>query len=262
MVQATIIAHSCLGFEGCVEFTGPITDQFVQFFEAYWTPPSDKHSRSPTIPSTAEAKSRALFLPSAHHALSLFDGINAPTSPQTPLNVFILSMLGNATRSIHIQTPNLTSRAVLNELLATLKRGIDIRIVTSERLMILEQLITARTTTARCVKWLSKQHQKLQNDRARRMSTDREALLPPLGKLEILFYTPRPRTSDPVQSHIKLMIADGEIIVLGSGNLDRASWVTSQELGVAVIDKAFAQHFKKQLDIALEGRLRPAYPQQ
>ena len=33
---------------------------------------------------------------------------------------------------------------------------------------------------------------------------------------------------------MKCTIVDGEVVVLGSGNMDRASWYTSQEVGVAV----------------------------
>ncbi|RAL58693.1 hypothetical protein DID88_002999 [Monilinia fructigena] len=45
------------------------------------------------------------------------------------------------------------------------------------------------------------------------------------------------KESRPVKLHLKMTIIDGEITVLGSGNMDRASWVTSQELGVAIFSE-------------------------
>ena len=40
------------------------------------------------------------------------------------------------------------------------------------------------------------------------------------------------RGDEPVVSHFKMTGVDGRFLVLGSGNMDRASWVTSQEIGV------------------------------
>lgn len=45
------------------------------------------------------------------------------------------------------------------------------------------------------------------------------------------------KDSRPVKLHLKMTIIDDEITVLGSGNMDRASWVTSQELGVAIFSE-------------------------
>ena len=54
-----------------------------------------------------------------------------------------------------------------------------------------------------------------------------------------------------VKCHIKCTIIDGKVMVLGSGNMDRASWYTSQELGIAVEDE---EKVKEIWDI-IEGRL-------
>jgi len=48
-------------------------------------------------------------------------------------------------------------------------------------------------------------------------------------------------------------------VVLGSGNLDRASWFTSQELGVAFFDKGLVKQVESVLDQAMEGRERVVY---
>ncbi|KZF18998.1 hypothetical protein L228DRAFT_286228 [Xylona heveae TC161] len=49
-----------------------------------------------------------------------------------------------------------------------------------------------------------------------------------------------PPHPEPVKSHLKLLIVDSSTVLLGSGNMDRASWYTSQELGVAFSSESFA----------------------
>lgn len=58
-----------------------------------------------------------------------------------------------------------------------------------------------------------------------------------------------------VKSHLKMVVVDGEIIVLGSGNMDRASWFTSQELGVALLGRVVAERIRAAVDEGLEGRV-------
>ena len=52
-----------------------------------------------------------------------------------------------------------------------------------------------------------------------------------IGALRIGYYHP---TADFKKTHIKCSNIDDRVVVLGSGNMDRASWYTSQELGVAI----------------------------
>jgi len=47
---------------------------------------------------------------------------------------------------------------------------------------------------------------------------------------------------------------DEEITVLGSGNMDRASWFTSQELGVAIFSQDVAREVMACIGDGLEGR--------
>ena len=58
-----------------------------------------------------------------------------------------------------------------------------------------------------------------------------------------------------MKSHLKLMIVDEEITVLGSGNMDRASWFTSQELGVALLSKEVAGNVASCVALGLEDRV-------
>ena len=48
--------------------------------------------------------------------------------------------------------------------------------------------------------------------------------------------------------HFKSTIIADEIIVLGSGNMDRASWYTSQELGVAFASRELAAQVQKEFN--------------
>jgi phosphatidylserine/phosphatidylglycerophosphate/cardiolipin synthase-like enzyme len=59
---------------------------------------------------------------------------------------------------------------------------------------------------------------------------------------------------EPQQSHLKMTLVDDEVAVLGSGNLDRASWFTSQELGVAFFDKDVVKKVAGAVDEAMQGR--------
>ena len=77
------------------------------------------------------------------------------------------------------------------------------------------------------------------------------------GKLKIRYFRARPSAGDhePVRSHVKCMIVDEEIVVLGSGNMDRASWYTSQELGIACYGTDTVRSIWEMLWKGLEGRL-------
>jgi phosphatidylserine/phosphatidylglycerophosphate/cardiolipin synthase-like enzyme len=176
-----------------------------------------------------------------------------------------LLLLEKAYKSIRIQTPNLTSPPVLSALLKALARGVDVRILTSEKLMILEQLVTAGTTTSRCIKKLIRRYKKLDDPdfiAPRGHGNDEEAAIarPDRGRLQISFFAPvggakrkGEEEGEPQQSHLKMLIVDDEVVVLGSGNLDRASWFTSQELGVAFFDRKVVGEVKKTVDLGMRG---------
>lgn len=131
--------------------------------------------------------------------------------------------------------------------------------------MILEQLVTAGTTTSRCIKRLIKRYQRLLLSQSQQTLGDEEAAISAQkpGRLHISYFKPinGPRKrgeerGEPQQSHLKLTIVDDEVLVLGSGNLDRASWFTSQELGVAFFSKEVAQSVGNAVEEGMEGRSR------
>ena len=271
-------------FEGCIELRGHVLRPFLQFYQAIWeyhrppveSPTVDRDDplalpsegydvpKTPMNGTSLDLKSvPTLFLPSPHHPDPHFRPtclLSAPEPPPTPLNTFLLILIANAREKVYLQTPNLTSPPVLEALIDALSRGVDISIVTSSRMMVLEQLLTAGTVTEICVRTLIRRYKALTSryeSRRRNIRAVEEASNVP-GRLSIRYFEPdlsRGFGSEPVKSHLKLTIVDDRIVVLGSGNMDRASWYTSQELGVAFFSVKLAREVKGTVDKALEGRL-------
>jgi len=204
------------------------------------------------LPSTTQLSPQTiptLFLPSNYHRNPQFHPFpwqNTPPPPPTPLNSFLLHLFSNATTSITIQTPNLTAPPVIAALLSALSRGVSISITTNERLMFLEQLVTAGTTTPACVASLTAQHQQFKSHDRETQSLCQHADNTAPGRLHVVYFSGDPGHGDvrdvvPVASHLKMTVVDGEVLMLGSGNMDRASWYTSQELGVAFVSREMAE---------------------
>ncbi|KAI1455444.1 phospholipase D/nuclease [Annulohypoxylon moriforme] len=282
--------------EGCVEIIGEAVAGLVKFYRHVWDGqleqlttrdiPDDGSANPlnldeielPVIPSPVNhfntffrgRETATILLPSSHHRNPRFDFIpwrNSPPPPSTPLNQAVLRLLNQAEHSIYMQTPNLTSWAVIDELFEALKRGVNVAIVTSKRLMILEQLVTAGTTTSLCLQSLIRRYKKLEAQRSRPKAScgpDLEAQPPPLGFLNIDYFCPDPESQaeckedgtaeEPVQSHLKLTLVDGQYVVLGSGNMDRASWFTSQELGILFHSRDIASTIGEAVGNVLSGR--------
>ncbi len=217
--------------EGCVVLTGPVVENFVTFWQRIWGKNESTLEMEPNssiIDECATSGDQEIQPPGPAHTL----------------------------RKLELRS--IASLPVLKALLSALQRGVHVKIVTSERLMILEQLFTAGTTTARCVRMMAKKHKRMKKRSGR---SDEEAGPRRIGNLVVEYFQPkRPITSrEPLQSHVKLTIVDEEWVVMGSGNMDRASWYTSQELDVAFRDRKFARAVKDDLDLILQERKRIAF---
>jgi phosphatidylserine/phosphatidylglycerophosphate/cardiolipin synthase-like enzyme len=203
---------------------------------------------------------RTLLLPSEHHRNPHFYTFTSHISPPPPtaLNTFTLDIINAAKSSIYIQTPNLTCRPLIAAVLAALlDRGINVHIITSRSLMILEQFVTAGTiTTFEIWKLRRRYHHALKRFHKRRKQDPELGAVQP-GKLEVGYFKAKEGAAEgePVKSHLKLTIVDAEIVLLGSGNMDRASWYTSQELGVAFFSKEMARDIKACVEEGLDGRI-------
>ncbi|KAI0404007.1 hypothetical protein F4802DRAFT_270155 [Xylaria palmicola] len=290
--------------EGCVEITGDAVRTLLRFYHSVWdrhveadmhlavtdglrqrfaSPPSPGRIGLTSIQSPASQYVRlrlddvpTILLPSSHHRNPRFRPFpwqHHPRPPSTPLNCAVLRLIAMAERKIYLQTPNLTSAAVIDALLEALQRGVEVTVVTSKGMMILEQILTGGTTTSRCLRSFIKRYKECEersacfarsrgNDNLNFMP-DIEAQPQRLGSLNVFYFQPlpanklQPLPEEPVHSHLKLTIVDDEYVVLGSGNMDRASWFTSQELGVLFHSIDFAASVSDAVSQALRGRLVP-----
>ena len=226
--------------ECCLPLTGPIVDSFIQFWHHTWG--RNDWVALPAIPLPVKGSSTVIshttvFLPSPYHRnphFRLLPSISFPPPPSTPLNVLLLHLFSRAHSSIVLLTPNLTSLPVMSALRKALSRGVNVTIITNRRMMILEQLITSGNITEMCVWKLRRQY-----DMVRRRAVsprhfeevENGVSARAIGSLKMGYYRP---TSKFKRTHVKCSTIDSRIVVLGSGNMDRASWYTSQELGVAI----------------------------
>ncbi|MCJ1282694.1 hypothetical protein MMC26_002019 [Xylographa opegraphella] len=266
--------------ECCLDVEGPVVDGLVEFWKHFWGRDEGfvpfGHAVVASDSDGSDEPGSALdtiLLPSPHHSkLSisippLLPFLPSHHPPPTPLNTFLLHALKTAQHSIHILTPNLTSPPVITALHAALTRGVAVTIITNRRLMLLEQLLTAATTTEYEIWKMQRTHLRrlrsatlTRHDDHDAAATLEEAGLrrsPAPGHLRIRYFSARPPAGreEPLRSHVKCTVVDEELVVLGSGNLDRASWFTSQELGVACYGAEHARCVWGVLLKALDGRL-------
>ncbi|EPE10518.1 phospholipase d transphosphatidylase [Ophiostoma piceae UAMH 11346] len=300
--------------EDCIHVEGDVTRRVLQFYGGTWNDdlpsiPTTEASEltNPSIPSAQPIEVSGLdvsgpgslcvrfnseesfrqiattILPSSHHRDPKFRPFfwqgHAPW-PKTPLNLATMQLLGLARSQIYIQTPNITADAVMSALLEALARGVHVTIVTGENMMKYEQIVTAFTTTANCIRNLIQRHEAHRADALKKNI--------PYGELQISYFKPlsppdnkgasdveqaalptetnehefTKDVDEPVQSHVKLTIVDNAYTVLGSGNMDRASFFTSQELGILFHSTDFASSVQMAVVRVLEGRLKPVYPKQ
>ena len=152
----------------------------------------------------------------------------------------------------------------MTALLEALRRGVDVHVVTNPNLMIIEQLLTAGTWTSRCVKKMIRRYQAIELSengvrRGKLRVSHFKGLEPSQPQRQPDLEMTRVGGEEPVHSHIKLTIVDAEFTLLGSGNMDRASWYTSQELGILFHSANFAIMAKAAIDAVLEQRLESRY---
>jgi phosphatidylserine/phosphatidylglycerophosphate/cardiolipin synthase-like enzyme len=285
--------------EGCVEISGDAVRGLLSFYSRTWEKENTSrqlldgdegpalHVRGAelsSIPSTAHYRAEfqfqsslpTLVLPSSCHRnphFRPFPWQKAPAPPSTPLNVALLQLFEQARESIYIQTPNITCEPVIAALLDSLFRGVDVAVVTNRNMMLLEQLVTAGTTTSWRIQSLIRRFRRLRAaSRGRTHSADLEAGPVAIGHLRISYFHSKSAAGsgsrerrpliampsqgeEPVHSHLKLTLVDEEYAVLGSGNMDRASFYTSQELGILFHSHEFCSRVKAGVDGVLEGRL-------
>ncbi|KLU85741.1 hypothetical protein MAPG_04761 [Magnaporthiopsis poae ATCC 64411] len=199
-------------------------------------------------------------LPSSHHRNPRFRPFpwqigSPPPPPQTPLNVAVLQLLDGARHQVYTEY----YRQMLN-VYPTENRGLKHRqpqeYAASPDLTTLEDLSSFRPYIGEPGKLHISyfgppriaQAKTTAAARGRSRSTPLDL---EMGVDEA--------AEEPVHPHIKLTLVDGRYALLGSGNMDRASFYTSQELGVLFRGAEFVGPVKEALDRALDGRLSTVF---
>ncbi|KIV94996.1 hypothetical protein PV10_02705 [Exophiala mesophila] len=245
-------------FEFAVKTQGPIVDSLLSFHVDFW---GDDHQliQLSAVSSLQQDESRSssttegiraftTLLPSPHTPTLIPKHLKLPSMmgrlpcvpdaptrfPETALLATTYRLLHQATNSIIMLTPNLTEPAVLDALSCALERGVNLIIWTNSTLMTMEQIVTAGTTTPRCIRALQKKAEAFR------------------GVLEVNYFDQGPgkepvldsdKETTPIKLHSKVTIIDADKILVGSGNMDAASWGTSQELGVLIESGSVVREF-------------------
>ncbi|CAF9929910.1 MAG: hypothetical protein HETSPECPRED_007496 [Heterodermia speciosa] len=260
--------------ECCLQISGPVVSKLRRFWTETWEEDNPAQSSEleeeweETRPSSLVLTS---LLPSPQHQNPHFRPLflKATPPPLTPLNVYLFHNLKAAKTSIDITTPNLTCKPVLSALIDALERGVDVNIFTCRRMMMVEQLVTAGTITEFCVwrlvrryKTLSRRidhtHVSASPKKASGTTRDVEQGQRAIGRLNIQYFNATAERPE-AKCHIKCTVIDESIVILGSGNMDRASWYTSQELGIALEGKGIARRIMQDLSSAKEGLFDHCY---
>jgi phosphatidylserine/phosphatidylglycerophosphate/cardiolipin synthase-like enzyme len=225
-------------YELAVRLEGHIVQRFLKYFFYYYhptkgaIPPCDItfhqydttiHNEYPTlhytIPPTTVPMAFLACGPSRSGAFPF-----APIRANPTL--FQLEAIRRSRRTIFIQTPNLNSRAIIKAIKYALLNYIEVTICIPKDMMVLESLVTGWSTTRCCMTLL------------RRWVRRR-----PETNLNVQWFRSdesQPFIVDGDKSHIKFMVIDEELVIVGSSNLDRASACTSGEVNVAISNSEFA----------------------
>ncbi|KAJ3172091.1 hypothetical protein HDU88_006905 [Geranomyces variabilis] len=140
----------------------------------------------------------------------------------TPQNAAFISALRNAQKTVFIQTPNLNAKRVIPEIIAAVKRGVRVTAAVCLGYNDSGELLPGQNGTNEMIAnalYLSLTEEEKKN-------------------LDIYNYVAKDMTRPIHDSkkcrscHIKLMIVDDHVGIIGSGNQDTQSWYQSQECNV------------------------------
>ena len=221
-------------YELAIRLEGDIVQYFLRYFFHYYhptggaVPPCTVASHPIEISSTFRESYSDLIYPLASTVIPLAFLSCGPSRygalPFAPIRaipaLFHIEAIMKARRTIFIQTPNLTSRAIIRALKLSLLRNVQVTIYLPHKMNILESLVTGWRTTECSVRLLqnwARRHPEthlaiewFKSDRGQNFVVDED------------------------KSHIKFMVVDEELVIVGSSNLDRASACTSGEINVAI----------------------------
>jgi phosphatidylserine/phosphatidylglycerophosphate/cardiolipin synthase-like enzyme len=136
--------------------------------------------------------------------------------------LFQIQAITQAHTSIFIQTPNLTSLALIKALKHALLKHVHVTLYLPRNMMVAESIVTGWTTTYCQIRLLQ------------RWAKRRQVYL------EVEWFKGGTEFVMEDKSHIKFMVVDERCVVLGSSNLDRASACTSGEVNIAIENREMA----------------------
>lgn len=228
-------------YEIAVRMEGSIILPFLDYFFRYYRP-----SRGTVLPCPVAVRNVQISEAFAElHGQSLygFHSREVPitflacgpsrlgTLPFAPIRAlparFQIEAISHARRSIFMQSPNLTSRGIIHAIKGALLKSVSVEIYLPRNMMIFESIVTGLSTTSCRVKFLQKWAK-------RRMPVN----------LKVEWFKSDDSQEFRVEddkSHVKFMVVDEELVVVGSSNLDRASACTSGEVNVAISDPEIAR---------------------
>lgn len=191
-----------------------------------------KHDdRAATAPDVDENNEMTPYIPHPVHkpfpmALANRKPYGAPNHAcvNVPQNEAWLSAVRNAKEWVFIQTPDLNADPLLPEIIAAIKRGVEITYWVCLGYNDAGELLPGQGGTNEMV--ADGLHKKLQGDEHK--------------LLKIGYYVAKDQKL-PVHNkfksrscHVKLMVVDGHIGIQGNGNQDTQSWYHSQEVNVMI----------------------------
>jgi phosphatidylserine/phosphatidylglycerophosphate/cardiolipin synthase-like enzyme len=142
-----------------------------------------------------------------------------------PQNEAFLALIEHAKHSIFIQTPNLNAKDLLPALASALERGVQVTYYVCLGYNDAGEMLPGQGGTNEQA--AKKLYQSLTSEEAK-------------SRLNIFFYVAADQTEPKHNSfkqrscHIKLLIADEQVAIQGSGNQDTQTWYHSQEVNVMV----------------------------
>ncbi|KAI0392130.1 hypothetical protein F5Y17DRAFT_460189 [Xylariaceae sp. FL0594] len=147
-------------------------------------------------------------------------------SLETPQNEAWLSALRNAQRSVFIQTPTLNAKPLIPAIIEACERGVDVFCYICLGYNDAGEMLPLQGGHNEAI--------------AHKLYT--ASSLSPAGRSHLHWHwyvakdqtTPVPAAQKKRSCHIKLLIADESVAIMGNGNQDTQSWFHSQEINVLV----------------------------
>ncbi|GAB7352846.1 hypothetical protein MBLNU459_g3455t1 [Dothideomycetes sp. NU459] len=189
-------------------------------------------NRKATAPEAGPGREMTPYIPHAVHELFPIALVNRKPygaanhdGVYTPQNEAWLSAVRNAKQSVFIQTPDLNAAPLLPELLAAVRRGISVTYY----------VCLGYNDAGELLPFQGGHNEGVANKLYEQLTEPAQRAL-----LHVHYYVGKDQTG-PIHNkfksrscHVKLMIVDGHIGIMGNGNQDTQSWFHSQEVNIMI----------------------------